>query len=307
MFTNRHRRLGSYLAVALVATLVGACAGGAGGTSPNPTSDPSASPSTPPTTDEIVLPSDPDALVLQVGQEGGFTTPDYQFGRVPTISVYADGRVIEQGAQIAIYPGPLLPALFVAQIPLDRVKALVAAAVEAGLGSGTNATYPATSVADAPDTVIVVRAPAGLTRTSFGAFGMEQMGLSATETEARAKAGAFLATLPTSAYGTGELPASEPYVPSAARILARPYTNQAPDLPQQEVDWPLSSSIATGGVEWIDGQPELGRCIIVEGQDLTTLWSALTAANGLTPFVSDGAKWALTVRPLLPDEEPICP
>ena len=43
--------------------------------------------------------------------EGGFVTPESLLARLPIVVVYADGRVITQGPQIDIYPGPLMPNL----------------------------------------------------------------------------------------------------------------------------------------------------------------------------------------------------
>ena len=46
--------------------------------------------------------------MLRVGYTGGFVSPPATAGRLPLISVYADGRVISEGPVAAIYPGPAL-------------------------------------------------------------------------------------------------------------------------------------------------------------------------------------------------------
>jgi hypothetical protein len=71
-----------------------ACVGAAGAMSP------SGSPSSTP------KPVDPDTPIFRVSWDGGFVTPEMLIGRLPIIVVYADGRVITQGPQLAIYPGP---------------------------------------------------------------------------------------------------------------------------------------------------------------------------------------------------------
>lgn len=298
MRTAHRRPFGTTLALGLVATLLAACAAGGGGAVASP--DGSAAPTeTPPP----ALPTNPDALVLQVRDEGGFVMPQYNFSRTPQISVYADGRVIQQGAQVLMFPGPILPPLFVSTLDEATLLSLLEQAAAAGLASGANAAYPATTVADAPDTVFAVRGQNGLTETSFGAFGIEQTGLAAAEVEARRAATAFLGALQAA---VSAAPGGASFTPAAIRLLVADYVAQA-DFPQEPVDWPLATSLATGGTAWFPGQPEMGRCLVVEGADLETLWPALGAANALTPFASDGKQYALTVRPLLPDEEPICP
>lgn len=301
MRTHPRHRLLTTLALGLVATLLAGCAAGGmgGGTTPEDSTAPEPTESPTP-----ALPTDPDALLIGVRDEGGFVMPEFQFGRLPQIAIYADGRVIQQGAQLMIFPGALVPPLFVTKLDEASLLALLEAAGAAGLTSGANTAYPATSVVDAPDTVFAVRGENGLTETRFGAFGMDQMGLPAAEVEARQKAATFLAAVQAAVNGPSA-GAGEPYTPTAARLLVRDYTPQA-EFPQEPVDWPLAS-LATGGTAWFAGQPELGRCVVLDAEDLATVWPLLGGANSLTPFVSDGKQFSLVVRPLLPDEEPICP
>ena len=268
-----------FRSIALATVLLAACAGGGGASTASPT--PTATP-TP------VLPDDPNALVIGVRQEGGYVLREYLFARIPLVSVYADGRVIVQGPQIESYPGPLLPSLVVAKLDEATLLQLLESAQQAGLASGTNASYPATSVADAPDTVFSVRSGAALTETSFGGLGSDlDDNKTPAEVEARRAAAAFLAeleTIATSGEGAG------PFVPAAVRLLVQDEVPQ-PDLPQQPVDWPLASALGSVGTPYFSGDPAGGRCLVVEGADLATLWPVLGAANALTPFVSEGARF----------------
>ena len=63
--------------------------------------------------------------------EGGHTTRQTQFTRVPIFAVYGDGRVITVGAQIAIFPGPALPSMQIAQLTSVEVAQIAGSATAA--------------------------------------------------------------------------------------------------------------------------------------------------------------------------------
>lgn len=279
----RHH-LATMIALGLAATLLVACAGGGGTATPTPE-----------------IPAEPDALMLQVRDKGGYGLAQWEFARIPRLSVYADGRVIRQGAQDAIYPPPLLPAVSVTRIDEATLIGLLAQAATAGLASGTNTAYPATSVLDMADTVFVVRGPSGPTETRFGGFGQDlPEGKSAAELQARRDAEEFLADLVAALDEAGASSPGEPYVPSALRLLVGDYV-QYPEIDAPALDWPLATPPSTGGMG------ESGRCLVVTGAEAEALWDALGAASLLTPFTSEGKRYSLAVRPFFPGEEPICP
>ena len=98
-----------------------------------------------------------------------------------------------------------------------------------------------------------------------------------------------------------------PYRPTAVRVFIRDYANPSPELPQTPIDWPLPTSLATAGAPLGDPQIEGVRCLVATGDDLDRLWPLFGKANAITPFVSEGTEYAISLRLLLPDEEPICP
>ena len=300
------RRLAARSIPLLLTTLIAACVAGPGatGTTPAPTDGPSAPPSASPSP-STTLPADADTLLLQVRFEGGFVAPDYRFSAMPTASLYADARLIAPGPQIEIYPGPLLPSVLVTRLPVVAVERLLDSARAAGLASGSDAAYPPHGIADAPNTVFVVWTPEGVTTTSFGALGMDQQDVPAAEQAARAAASAFATRLADPAILDGAT--SSAYMPRAARIIVRDYS-AAPDpqLTQRPVAWPFATPLATFGAPVVAGSPEAGRCGVVDGTDLTTLWPVLGDANALTPFTSGGREYQLVVRPLLPHEAATC-
>lgn len=281
-------------ALAAAGTLAAGCVGGAGATV-------SSAPSAPPTTPALVLPANGDTLLVQIRTEGGFVAPSFRFAAIPQLSVYADGRLIEQGAVPAIYPGPLLPALLVRQLSRGQLHDLLSEAEAAGLSPDAERTsYPPHGIADAPDTVIVVWTPAGPRTTSFGAFGMEQSGMDPAETAARAAAATFIERAQASS-GSGDAP----FVPTAARVIVRPYENPDPAITTPPVTWPLATALSAAA-PLIEGSPGEGGCLVVAGADLTRVWPLFATANSATAWISDGVRYALTVRPLLPDEPPTC-
>lgn len=302
--SRRARR--ALLPLAAAATLLAGCASGGGTVTPGDGS-PTAGPSDGGTPREIVMPAPLDTLILQVRDEGGFVPYGYDLVRLPQMSIYVDGRVIELGAQLAIYPAPLLPPIVVSRIPPLQVERLLAEAYELGFGSGTDRSFPATTVADAPDTVVVVWGEGGYTRTGFGALGIEGSA-PAEEAELRRVATDFIGSLPFGSVAPEgvELTEAGPYVPTALRLVVTPYV-ESPDFPQEPVAWPIDVMLGAAGVELIPEQPEAGRCMVVLEGDVATLWPVLEAANQLTPFEQDGVRYTVQVRPLLPHEEAICP
>ncbi|WP_448615850.1 hypothetical protein [Modestobacter sp. URMC 112] len=254
------------------------------------------------------LPHDPDALVLQVGHTGGFVTPEMLAARLPLVSVYADGRVVTEGPVIAVYPGPAWPNVQVQQIDPAGVATLVERAQEAGVTeTGDLGTPP---LADVPSTRFTLTTAAGTTVREVYALaesaGMDagSSGLTEEQLAARAELRGLMDTLTDlpGPLGPDAVPAAVPYEPSAVAAVVRPWTaadqEAAPDLPQPEARWPGPP---------LPGQP-LGplpdlTCVTATGDQAPALATAAREANRLTPWVTDdGARWAVTFRPLLPHE-----
>lgn len=258
----------------------------------------------PPGAGEPGLPGAPDELVLQVSFTGGFVTPEMLAGRLPIVSVYADGRVVTEGPVIAIYPGPAWPNVQVQEIDRAAVHTLVEHARAAGVtDTGDLGTPP---VADVPSTRFVLATATETTVREVYALSEvgdpEGTGLTAEQLAARAELRGFLDEL-TDLPGTLGPDAVSPavaYEPTAVAALVRPWTapGDEPELPQPEAPWP---GPALPG-EPVGPLPDLG-CVTATGQQAEAVVTAARAANGLTPWVTgDGARWSVTFRPLLPHE-----
>jgi hypothetical protein len=278
------RLRGSWTAVAAVTLfLLGACARtdavGAPGASGSP--DPSAS----------TAPAPADQLVLRVEQTGGFVGPNARVGRLPQVSVYADGRVITQGPQVAIYPGPALPNVLVQQASPVTVDELVAKGKQ--LGAAGDLGRP--RVSDATTTTLTVD---GRTIQAYALNEAQPSdpALTAAQREARAKLTAFIDQISGLSDAKG-MPAAQPYRPTAVAVLSTPWVKS--ELPTQPpaVAWP---GPALPG-QYLQAGAKLG-CLTVTGADADKVLAAAEKANQQTPWTSASATWSVSFRPLLPDE-----
>ncbi|MBA2373841.1 MAG: hypothetical protein H0V74_06515 [Chloroflexi bacterium] len=281
-------RIARPTALLLAALVVGACVGTAGAVAPSPS----------PT------PADPDRPVFSVTWEGGFVAPGAFLGRLPIITVYADGRVIVQGPQIDIYPGPLMPNLQVRTLSADALARLVKLARDMDLLRTVHYDFP--TIADATDTVLTINLDGMSYRVSAYALNEAATDLPLGIEDDPATKGRFalrafidaLTSLPASDYIDEE----QPYLAKSIRIYAgRP--GIAPDgeaLDQPAILWPLAD-LATAGVAVAERGVDV-RCQVVTGVDLATVLPLLQGANALSTFISAGEPYSLIVRPLLPGE-----
>ncbi|MGY1838070.1 MULTISPECIES: hypothetical protein [unclassified Modestobacter] len=260
-----------------------------------------ATPSPAPTTSAPELPDAADALVLSVEHTGGFTTPEMLAARLPVVAVYADGRVFTEGPVVAIYPGPAWPNVQLQQIDRDDVRTLAQRALDAGLAEDGDLGSP--PVADATSTRFTLQ-------TADGTFVREayaltegrdwpDSGLTEDQQEARARLAELrddLTDLPAT-LGPEAVGETEQYEPAAVAALVRPYTEPA-DMPgPPELPWPGPA---------LPGEPLAPgvTCLTAEGEQATAVAAAAREATTLTPWVgADGARWAITFRPLLPHEQ----
>jgi hypothetical protein len=247
------------------------------------------------------LPPEAGALVLRVEYVGGFTTPEIQTGRLPLVSVYADGRVIVEGPVPAIYPAFAWPNVQVLEIGRDRVQELVDRALAAGVGETADLGTP--PLADVPSTRFTlvtarethVREVYGLAETA----GMPDTGLSAEQESARQELAELFGELTDlGVLEAGDEPPAA-FTPEAVAAIVRPWSAPEEDIAQglapDPVPWPGPA---------LPGE-ELGAgltCVVATGEQAAAVRAAAGDANALTPWASEGATWSVTFRPLLPDE-----
>ena len=254
------------------------------------------------------LPTGEDELVLQVSYTGGFMTPEMLASRLPIVSVYADGRVLTEGPVPAIFPGPAWPNVQVQEIDPSAVDTLVDRAVAAGVTeTGDLGTPP---LADVPSTRFTLTTAAGTSvREVYALTEIPELepgdsGLTEEQITAREELRSFLGALTDLPATLGEdaVSAATPYEPAAVAALVRPWTatedGGQPELVQPEARWP---GPALPG-EPVGPLPDLS-CVAATGEQARAVVTAARATNVLTPWVTDdGARWAVTFRPLLPHE-----
>jgi hypothetical protein len=238
-------------------------------------------------------------LVLRVETGGGLIAPTAALTAVPMFSLFGDGTIVTQGAQIEIYPGPALPPLIETHLTEDGVQAILRGADEAGL-LGPDASYLDCAVPDVGTTTFTVTATGSTHTVKVTALGTDTPGCT-NDAEARTRLAGFAGKLgdlrswlPDASVGP-----DEPYRFSELRVIVQPYSGD-PSLPEPPIDWPLSSDLATFG-EPVGSIPD-ARCGVVKGDDLSTLMPDVRHANQLTPWRSGSEDHSLLFRPLLPDE-----
>lgn len=241
-----------------------------------------------------------DDVVLRVEYTGGFTTPAFLAARLPALTVYGDGRVITEGPQIMIYPGPALPNVQVQRVSRKDVAALVDRALEAGVGTQLDFGEP--PVADAAATRFTVLTQVGPQVTEVYALeeaaGAEH-GLTEEQVAARAAMRDLLAALTDlpATLGADAVSDEGQYQPTALAAVVEAWPTAAEVPGEPEIEWP--------GPE-LPGEPlnaELGlHCVTVTGTELDAVLAAAADANQTTAWISGGEPYLVTFRPLLPDE-----
>lgn len=242
-------------------------------------------PTTLPPVSGIEHPIGPDEVVLRLSWEGGFVAPETLFVRLPRVLVAGDGAVYFQGAQTAIYPGPLLPPVLVGRITEAELQTLLVAARDGDMFRTVTYQQPDTGIADAPNTLLVINAN-GMTYT-HDAYAL---GIGGTETDPdRIAFQKFVEQLEPLAAG----------VPDSVAFAAERYAIRASvaeqmpapgDIEPNEVAWPARAGVRLAAAN---------DCVVVDAANIGTLFNEATQ---ITRFVDAGVKYVLAVRPLLPGD-----
>ena len=266
-----------------------ACVGSAGAIAPSPSPDP----------------VDRDIPVFRLGWDGGFVTPEMLLGRMPIVTVYADGRVVTNGPVLAIYPGRLMPNLQERTLSKAGLERLIELAREMDLLTTVHYDFP--GIADAADTVLDIQLDGNTYRVSAYALGDTAVDTVAPDLDqatidGRADLRAFVDAL-TGIPAADFIDEEHPFAIKSLQI----YAGKAVIVPNSElpgeqpaIDWPLAD-LATAGDKVDNGVLDV-RCQVVQGADLAEILPILQAANSLSTFRSEGELYSFIVVPLLPGD-----
>ena len=257
-------------------------------TTPDTTSPDTTGPDT--GTSDIQHPTGADDVVLRIGYEGGFVPIEYTFMDLPILLVTGDGRVIQQGPQIAIYPGPLLPNVQQRTISEAGIQALLRLAEDHDLFR--DVTYEGNDmIADASDVVVTIAVNGETYEHRAYALGMS--GDDGKETDAaRAQLAAFVAAATdiVNAAGADTLGPEEPFEATSYLIRAAVADESTVDLDLAPtiVDWPADAPVRLA---------DAAECATVPVESFADVFASATQ---LTWFTDAGITYQLTVKPQLP-------
>jgi hypothetical protein len=236
--------------------------------------------------------------VIRIEQTPGMLPPWESMRWYPTVALYGDGRLITQGPQLDLYPGPALPNLQVTHFSQHAVEQALAWAAEAGLhGEDRRLGAP---IMDAGALLFTIVSPEGTHHTSI-------TGDDASDPQVSA-AREFQDVMTSLATWLPDDVASDPAPYQFDRMRVIAFQADPASLPDPSlattVDWPLQTDLATLGAS--GSEPAQYRCFELTGDDLATALPVFAAANELTLYESAGVTYQLYLHPLLPDDE-ACP
>ena len=245
-------------------------------------------------------PTGPDDLVIRIDRVGGFQPIQALLFEPSILAVFGDGTVVRQSARPEIYPGPALAGFESIRLSEQGLRSVVARAVDAGLAGGDKE-LPDGRIADAATTVFTTTIDGQTSVVRAHALGE---GDSSIE---RVRANRFVVLLeglenwlpPEDIVSTGD------FEPKRLQIVSQPEAVSGQEAPEElqigEVAWPLPTPLSSFGQPFsgLDGS----RCGEVNNEELGPFLTALSEANAITRWVSEGTKYLLFPRILLGDQE----
>jgi hypothetical protein len=213
----------------------------------------------------------------------------------PSVVLYSDGRLITQGPQIDIFPGPALPNLQVTHLTQHGIDQILAWATEAGLHGPDR--MLGELIMDAGVTAFTVTRPEGTHRTTVTSMDSDGADIGALREfeDIMVNTRRWLAD--------DVVGDDQPYAFDRMRIVVLPADPQ-PDPMSTTIEWPLDEHLATIGQPVMEGIAY--RCAEISGDDLLQLQPLFERANQATTYRSEDELYQLYLHPLLPDDE-ACP
>jgi len=241
-------------------------------------------------------------LLLRVTSVGGFINPAANLAALPTVVVYADGRILAAGSPSADNPSPLVMPVSVRNVGAVGAAGILAAIKAAGLDKASSADPGVPG--DSGVNVFEVISGGLTTTTRFAGNGPAGPGAAGGDNPERTAALDLLSRLLDPAETWGAAPAAETiYQPVAYRVFVAPGAPADDRTGQPPIAWPLDTPLSGFGAPAV---PDLGinglRSGVILGPDVAVMAPIFAAASAGTAFTSAGQPFTLYVRALLPDE-----
>jgi len=281
----------SRIAPVLVVAALGIAACGSDSDSP------AADDSLPPVADGYEHPTGADEVVVEYAEVGGFVPREFAFKQPANVLVSGDGRAFSPGAQIEIYPGPLLPAVQVQTVSEQGIQEILAAADDAGLLQDVEYEQP-TNIADASTARVTINANGETFVHEAYALGLALPGEEGQESTPERQALAdFLTQLTdlSTLVGANQLGEQRIFEPSEYAIEATVVDDVSAyggdGIEPTVTDWPAGASIHLA---------DAATCTVVAAAEVG---EELAAANQLTFFTDAGVTYQVLAKPMLPGTE----
>jgi hypothetical protein len=237
-------------------------------------------------------PTGADEVVISYAELGGFLPQEFAFRQTPNALISGDGRMFMPGAQIEIYPGPLLPAVQVQTITEQGIQNVLAAADEAGLFADVDYTVES-NVADASTATVTISANGETWTHEAYALGFAEPGGDESTPERQALLD-FVTQLsdPAKLAGAENLGEAMLFDPTEYEIQAirvddlSVYGTEGIEPTVEE--WPSDVSVRLA---------DAAECTVVPAAEVGDL---LESANQLTFFTDAGVTYQVLARPALP-------
>ena len=238
-------------------------------------------------------PTGADDVVIEYAEVGGFTTREFAFQQTPRLLVSGDGRAFSPGAQIEIYPGPLLPAVQVQSITEAGIQSIFAAADAAGLLADVEYEAP-TNIADASTAQLILNVNDETWVHEAYALGFSAPGGAGESTPERQALLDFVTQL-------NDLPALVGAEQLGEVTLFEPESYQIEAIVIDDLSVYGTDGIEPTVVEWpVDVSVRLADASTRVDVPAAEVADTLGAANQLTFFTDAGVTYQVLARPRLP-------
>ncbi len=225
---------------------------------------------------------------MAVFTTGGFVPIEVALADFPELVVMADGTVYREGAQVAIFPPPLLPAverLTLDPAALEQVQRVLAES--SALEPGTDFGEP--PVADAATTTVTSFLGGEEVSVSAYALGFDDL-VSPEALAARRSLESAIADI--QAIVDAAAAGATITRPPALAVLTFPSLASEEDQPVRE--WPIDPTPRP--------QPSGGGCVVIRGGDVDTIWDAAADATIQTLWDIEGTPQPVVLRPVFAHE-----